>query len=120
MRDLLPHVEDLVRILTADPAAHIASGPDITERDGQYGRLALVLRYDDGSTLQVWLWADCSADVPKWPSYRFHYQDRGGRLRFRHDNAPHYRELPNFPHHLHVGPDEERVMPFGPPTVREV
>lgn len=35
--------------------------------------------------------------------YRHHWQDRTGRLIKRWDNAPHYREIATFPHHLHDG-----------------
>ncbi|MEA1899197.1 MAG: DUF6516 family protein, partial [Thermodesulfobacteriota bacterium] len=33
--------------------------------------------------------------------YSFHWQNAQGRLRQRWDNAPHYPDLPNAPHHVH-------------------
>jgi hypothetical protein len=33
--------------------------------------------------------------------YRHHWQDRHGLLIKRWDNAPHYRAIETFPHHLH-------------------
>ena len=43
--------------------------------------------------------------------YRYQWMDRERReLRKRWDNVEHYPELPNFPHHVHVG-REERVVP---------
>jgi len=43
-------------------------------------------------------------------SYSFHWQDNGGQLIIRWDNAPHFKELSTFPHHKHY-PDrvEESV-----------
>ncbi len=34
--------------------------------------------------------------------YRFHYMDKRNNLMSRWDNAPHYRELKTFPHHVHL------------------
>ena len=41
--------------------------------------------------------------------YRYQWMDSDKqRLRKRWDNASHYPNLPNFPHHVHIG-DEDRV-----------
>jgi hypothetical protein len=42
-------------------------------------------------------------------TYRHHWQDRNGRLMKRWDNAPHYRSIDTFPHHLHDGSEEHVV-----------
>jgi hypothetical protein len=34
--------------------------------------------------------------------YSFHWQDAEGNLKRRWDNAPHYPNLPNAPHHIHA------------------
>ena len=36
------------------------------------------------------------------PSYRFHWQDQNQYLIRRYDNAPHFPELDNFPHHVTI------------------
>jgi len=41
-----------------------------------------------------------------WREYSYHWQ-KDGKLIRRWDNAPHHRELPNFPHHFH---DENDVL----------
>jgi hypothetical protein len=41
--------------------------------------------------------------------YRHHWQDRTGRLIKRWDNAPPYREIATFPHHLHDGAEDHVV-----------
>ena len=38
--------------------------------------------------------------IPK--KYSFHWQDAQGVLVERWDDAPHHRELENFPHHIHL------------------
>ena len=43
------------------------------------------------------------------PSYRFHWQDQNEYLVKRYDNAPHFPELNNFPHHVHYS---DMVEPF--------
>ncbi|MFW5640505.1 MAG: toxin-antitoxin system TumE family protein [Thermodesulfobacteriota bacterium] len=40
--------------------------------------------------------------VGKKRRYRFHYMDRDDNLITRWDNAPHYRDLKTFPHHVHL------------------
>ena len=37
--------------------------------------------------------------------YSFHWQDKEGCLLIRMDNAPHFPDLPNAPHHVHKGKD---------------
>ena len=119
MRDLISHFEDATRLLSEpDPTTQI-DHRTIEERDNQYGGLALSLSYSDNSTLHVRLWVDCSGEYPRWISYSFQHQGAHDELRFRYDDARHHPELPNFPHHLHLGPDNE-ALPFGPPSLRDV
>ncbi len=49
--------------------------------------------------------------------YSFHWQDKKKRLIFRWDNAPHYGELPMFPHHKHTDKD---ILPSKETTLKEV
>jgi hypothetical protein len=48
--------------------------------------------------------------------YSYHYQ-KGDRLIFRYDNAPHHPELPTFPHHKHV---DDQVEPCQEPDLQDV
>ena len=41
--------------------------------------------------------------------YRHHWQDSHGLLIKRWDNAPHYRAIDTFPHHLHDGAEDQVV-----------
>ncbi|MFQ6056656.1 MAG: DUF6516 family protein, partial [Methanosarcinales archaeon] len=36
-----------------------------------------------------------------WRNYSYHWQ-KNNELIMRWDNAPHHRDLPNFPHHIHI------------------
>lgn len=42
-----------------------------------------------------------------WREYSYHWQKNGVLIR-RWDNAPHHRNLSNFPHHVH---DKNDVLP---------
>ena len=42
-------------------------------------------------------------------TYRPHWQDHNGQLVKRWDNAPHYRAIETFPHHLHDGSENHVV-----------
>ncbi len=42
-------------------------------------------------------------------TYSFHWQDRNGNLLRRWDNAPHFPSLEGFPHHIHIGEDDNVV-----------
>ena len=53
----------------------------------------------DGSILYV-----SEAIGEGWREYSYHWQRKDKSIR-RWDNAPHYKELPNFPHHVHKGKD---------------
>ncbi len=51
-------------------------------------------------------------------SYTYHYQHADGTILFRYDNAPHFPNLPNAPHHKHVG--ESNVIASEPPDIQSV
>ena len=57
--------------------------------------------FTDGSMLYV-----SEINGEDWRDYSYHWQ-RNGILIRRWDNAPHHKELPNFPHHVH---DEDNIL----------
>lgn len=72
------------------------------------------LRCFDQSLLHFREVVDLQSGIEKY-TYAYHYQDRAGRLIFKYDNAEHYANLPNFPHHKHIGtleivPSEEMSL----------
>lgn len=42
--------------------------------------------------------------------YSFHWQNADGELNRRWDNAPHFRNIPTYPDHIHIG-KEDNVHP---------
>jgi len=84
---------------------------DITELDD----LAILLyrfrmRLTDNGLLEMMERIVAEGNMPlRYTCYRFHWQDSGGHLVRRWDNAPHYPSLPNFPHHVHCGSETQVV-----------
>lgn len=46
-------------------------------------------------------------------TYSYHWADTADNLIRRWDNTPHFPNLPNFPHHIHLGPTD-KVEPGQP------
>ncbi|MCL4835827.1 MAG: hypothetical protein KJZ86_25540 [Caldilineaceae bacterium] len=66
---------------------------------GHQGSIEGRLSFFDGSLLdfdEVVLLRD--SQIVKL-RYAYHYQNRAGSLIFRYDNAPHYPNIPTYPHH---------------------
>lgn len=52
--------------------------------------------------------------------YRYQWMDKERRtLRKRWDNVEHYPDLPNFPHHVHIG-EERNVEPGEPLSIAQL
>ncbi len=51
--------------------------------------------------------------------YAYHWQEKNGRFIGRWDNAPHWSDLPDFPHHYHDG-SEENVRSSKIKTIEDV
>ena len=66
----------------------------------------------DNSVLYISEYFTISGDVIKRDKYSYHHQ-KDNELLTRWDNAPHYKELPFFPHHVHRknGVFESKEMP---------
>ena len=56
-------------------------------------------------------------DVPNKIKYRYQYTNDSQTLIFRHDNAPHHKQITTFPHHEHTQND---VISSPEPTLRDV
>ncbi len=73
------------------------------------GHLRARLKLDNGERLEFSEYVRLEGDRIKIISYSFHWSDDKGELIFRWDNAPHYAELPNYPHHIHNGIKNEVI-----------
>lgn len=80
------------------------------------GAIRARLRFYDGSFLELSEELEVRGDEVAKLQYSYHYQ-KGDRLIFRYDNAPHHPELPTFPHHKHV---DDRVEPCQEPDLQKV
>ena len=82
------------------------------------GYIRIKAELTNGDTLEAFEFVTLDNDEIKLQTYRFHWQDKNGRLIKRWDNAPHHPELENFPHHYHI-PDEP-AKPFRLINVKEI
>ncbi len=63
-----------------------------------YIRINAILKNDD--QLEIFIYISVDGNI-KTDKYRFHWQNKSGKLIKRWDNAPHHRKLETFPHHIH-------------------
>lgn len=100
------YLEESILLLTASPVVelfHVVTRKE-TETDG-YLRVRSVLMEGEG-LLEISTYCQLTGDSVSLVDYRFHWQDKAGKLRRRWDNARHHSELKTFPYHLHIGTDE--------------
>ena len=71
---------------------------EITDTDGKI-RVKLTLTNKDLAELFEYVESDNNLINIK--KYHFHWQDENNNLKRRWDNAPHLKNLKNFPHHVH-------------------
>lgn len=71
---------------------------EITAADG---KLRIKASTSNGGQAEFFVYATESPGGIQTLKYSFHWQDAQGQLIKRWDNAPHYPDLPNTPHHVH-------------------
>lgn len=93
----------------------------VTEQDSSLvdGYFRAILSFRDGSRLEAMEYVRVTKGAVEVKRYSFHWMDADNQLRLRWDNAEHYRNLPNYPHHLHDG-DEKIVVPSEPMNLLKV
>jgi len=72
------------------------------------GKLRVKAALSDGGSIELFEYVVESDRHIRLLKYSFHWQDAQGNLRQRWDNAPHYPDLPNAPHHVHSENDSVR------------
>jgi hypothetical protein len=65
------------------------------------GKLRVRAVLIDGGLAELFEYVHESEGQIRLSKYSFHWQDKQGRLKCRWDNAPHYPNLSNAPHHIH-------------------
>ncbi len=73
-----------------------------------YGFIRIKGKTLDGKTFEAFEYVTEKEKKLSFKSYSFHLQDKKGKLVKRWDNAPHHKEIPTYPFHLHEG---EKIIP---------
>jgi Family of unknown function (DUF6516) len=83
---------------------------DFGRRSDEIGFIRGDILFTDGSRLHLREYVQQPAAAPaERYTYVYHYQRSNETMIFRYDNAPHYPNLVNFPHHKHVGSETNIV-----------
>lgn len=88
---------------------------EITAPRVDYHAFKLKVTLADGSTL--WINEQYYRDTLE--RYAYYWLDRYNRLLIGWDNAPHHSHLPSFPHHKHVG-SQDNIQPSKETTPEEI
>ena len=118
MKDAADYLAHIRALIIRDPKVrHWRVVREEVEGDLGLFRYRLVLR--DGGELEMFERFQVVKGDVEVTKYSFHWQDAGGRLRKRWDNAPHYPDIPTHPHHVHDSGEMDAV-PHGPVVAEDV
>jgi hypothetical protein len=123
--DLENYLADVIRILldvSPESAVRSQQAPIIQYLTSDYllAQFDFEIFYLNTFRLSISMILDWQEGFPDWYAYRFHFQrEADGTTVFRYDNSRRHLDLPNFPHHKHVGPEE---TPEGSdqPTIHQI
>lgn len=109
MIEVEDYLNNIQSRLTASPVIleiEIVSRRGLDDRGYFRARLKLI----NNDFLEVSEYFEIRAGMPHTKEYRYQLMDVTKKeLKKRWDNAKHYPDLPNYPHHIHVG-DEKQVV----------
>jgi hypothetical protein len=104
--DIFDYFESLQRSIRQNHAIGFLEDPVIAQAFDVYrGLFRARVFFWDGSYLTVDEIIDTETGYPEIVRYSYTYVKDDEHI-FRYDNAPHYPDLANFPHHKHVGLNE--------------
>jgi hypothetical protein len=112
------YLDDVERAFLLSPVVRSVQVREREERL-QEGFIRLRAVLSNGDLLEAFEFVVATSDALQTLTYRIHWQQRDGQLKRRWDNAPHHKEVPTFPHHVHVGP-AEHIEPSEPMTLLKV
>ena len=109
MKEALHYINAIkVRLATSTFIAAVEIIAERTSEDRGYFRIRMNL--SNGDFLELSEYFLIQAGQPSTLEYRYQWMDSAQqKLIKRWDNAEHYPDLPNFPHHIHVGDDKQVV-----------
>lgn len=97
-----------VKLATSSLVATVEVVTERTIEDRGYFRVRMKL--SNGDFLELSEYFLVQAGQPSTVEYRYQWMDSAQqKLIKRWDNAEHYPDLPNSPHHIHVGDDKQVV-----------
>ena len=64
-------------------------------------KIRLIITLLNGDTIELFEYLHENVGELISKKYSYHWQDKEGQLIKRWDNAPHHKELNNYPHHIH-------------------
>jgi hypothetical protein len=112
------HLDDVEQAFLLSPVVRSLQVREREERLHEgFIRLRAVL--SNGDLLEAFEFVVAILDALQTVTYRIHWQQGDGRLKRRWDNAPHHKEVPTFPQHVHVGLDDH-VESSEPMTILKV
>lgn len=114
MRTIVQYFDLITSIAEQSGAASIEI--EFDQIDATSGVVDGTLYFYDGSRLEFTERVSIQGRHPIKTIYRYQYIGADTTI-FRYDNAPHHPDLPNFPHHKHVG--QERLSAIEP-TLKQV
>jgi len=120
--DIDVHIERVKKGLSSKPWVVNVESPNIKRLSKGESRAIVKarLRFFDGSFLDIHERVDTNRCFPEYLTYSYQYIDKSGEQVFRYD-APHHPEVDTFPHHKHVGPeDDERIVASQCPSHSEI
>jgi Family of unknown function (DUF6516) len=112
------YFDDVERAFLLSPVVRSLQVREREERL-QEGFLRLRAVLSNGDVLEAFEFVMATPDALQTLTYRIHWQQGDGQLKRRRDNAPHHKEVPTFPHHVHVGL-AGHIEPSEPMTILKV
>lgn len=112
------YYQTLLETIAASPLVR-SSEVVLDKRTSQVGLVRGDLYFANDSRLHFRELVEFRVDAVTRHMYSFHYQDSEEIMVFRYDDTEHYPDLPNFPHHKHVGSSQE-VVSAQPPDLMSV
>jgi hypothetical protein len=101
--DIIAYLDAIERLFLLSPVVRSFQVREREERL-QEGFIRVRAVLSNGDILETFEFVVASPQTVQTRTYRIHWQAADGQLKRRWDNAPHYRGISTFPHHMHVGP----------------
>jgi hypothetical protein len=113
---LREYLDDVERGFVLSP---VVLSCEVKEREErlQEGFIRIRGELSNGDFIEAFEFVVATPDEIQTLTYRIHWQGADGHLQQRWDNAPHHREVPTYPHHVHHGLAEE-VAPSEPMSIQ--